>query len=140
MKLFNLYLLLFVIIVSSCKQRIERHDNKTAVFPESKQSTGELKFIKDKLDFGTIPQDTVIKGDFKFINAGTGKLIIDNIEPDCSCTSAYLSKKVLSPKDTGRIILTVNTHKKQGEYELNSTVTANTHTHIYLLSLFFKVK
>ena len=98
-------------------------------------SASELKFLKRRVDFGTVKQDTILSARFDFINTGADTVLIENILPDCSCTSHELSNKVVAPMDSGYIILNMSTQHKSGKVKVYSTVSANTPTHLYSLEI-----
>jgi hypothetical protein len=112
-----------------------RDKKKHERFDHSATHASELKFLKRRIDFGTVKQDTILSARFDFINTGTDSLIIDDILPDCSCTSHSLSSKVVAPSDSGYIVLNMSTKHKSGKVKVYSTVAANTPTHLYSLEI-----
>jgi hypothetical protein len=81
----KLNLLIFVsLIFASC------HSEKKA----------ELVLSSDTYDFAGIEKDSVYNGRITITNKGNIPLIISDVDADCGCTSVFLSKKTIQPKDT----------------------------------------
>jgi hypothetical protein len=100
----------------------------------------DLRFIYRRIDFKTVPADTVLVAKYPFINTGKKDLIIQEIDPDCTCTGYTLDKKRLIPGDTGHIVLRYSTKNKIGNAKAYVSVTANTPTKIYSLEIAASVK
>ena len=84
------------------------------------------------LNLGEIKQGDIVKADFIIKNSGDELLIIYNINPDCLCSDAILTKNIIQPNDTAKISLMVNTKGKSGFYNISSTITANTKDAYYV--------
>lgn len=110
--------------------------------PEVPDSPGvaELKFLEKKIDFGSVPNDTVLTGKYDFVNPSRDTLIITSVNPDCTCTGYMLSREKIPPNDTGYITLKVSTRHKSGAVVLYSTISANTPTRLYSLKMMANVR
>jgi hypothetical protein len=70
------------------------------------------------LDFGLVRQkDSPLKSEVTLYNKGTDTLIIERIKPNCGCTTAPLSKKVLPPGDSAILKVTFNVEHYEHEIE-----------------------
>jgi hypothetical protein len=72
---------------------------------------------------------------YPFVNIGSKLLTISEINPDCTCTGYYLSKKTIHPGDSAYILLKYSTRGKFGESKVYATVSANTRTRLYSLEV-----
>lgn len=98
-----------------------------------RQSNAEIQFDKDKVDFGVIPQDTLVTALYQIKNIGSDTLKITDIQPDCSCTSFYVSKFKIAPNDTASVKLNINTFHKHGNIEQYTILVTNTKKKFYSL-------
>jgi hypothetical protein len=114
---------------------INRQLKKSAYEKAVKRENSKLIFENKVFDFGQIEQDTVISAVFIFKNTGKKNLIIDYVNPDCSCTDYYLSKDTISPEDTASIVLFLNAINKLGKVKGYTIVSANTEEELYKLTL-----
>ena len=80
----------------------------------SKEELSEMKFINKRFDFGDVSDDTLLIADFSFVNISNNDLIIDYVNPDCTCTGFFLSNDTVCPGDTAFIQLQLNTEGKHG--------------------------
>ena len=137
-------LILFVLCIclSSCKQFHQKVANFAAdsLFRHPATSLANLVFDRTRIDFGTVSSDTVISGKFHFRNTGKDTLLIENILPDCSCTSFDITKRVISPGDSACLTLNMSTQHKTGNVQVYSTIDANTETRLYSLEILANVK
>ena len=70
------------------------------------------------LDFGLVRQkDSPLKSEVTIFNKGTDTLIIERVKPNCGCTTAPLSKKVLAPGDSAILKVTLNVEHYEHEIE-----------------------
>jgi hypothetical protein len=130
----------FVIILAnmitfSCQTSQSSQNKTNSQFNDPRTSKAVLRFETTKIDFGDVSKDTLLTGKFILRNSGTDTLIINNVQPDCSCTSSHLSKHKIPPKDTASIVLSVSTRDKNGKITLYSTVSTNTETKLFSLRL-----
>lgn len=94
-----------------------------------------LQIDKTVIDFGTVKEDSVLIASYIVKNTGDSLLVIENINPDCTCTSYQLSKNKIMPKDTCLILLFLDTKGKKGSEIIYATLKANTQVEQYLLTL-----
>ena len=131
--------LALVLVFNACK-----HVTKAAAkFPDPESDSShfaELKFLQHKIDFGSVPGDTLLTGKYNFLNPSRDTLIITSVNPDCTCTGYTLSRERIPPNDTGFILLKVSTKNKSGAVVLYSTITANTATRLYSLKMMANVR
>lgn len=118
------------------------HNSDVSHNPKSltQNTLTELKFLNRIIDFGDVSNDTLLQAKYTFINTGAKRLIIDFVNPDCTCTDFYLSKDSLKPKDSGYVLLKFSTNGKAGEQKVHATVSANTSIKLYSLEIIANVK
>jgi hypothetical protein len=133
-----LFILSLVLAVSACNH--SHKDNKATVPATDSTGLAEMKFFQHKIDFGSVPNDTVLTGKYNFLNPSRDTLIITSVNPDCTCTGFTLSNEKIPPKDSGYILLKVSTKNKSGAVVLYSTISANTPTRLYSLKMMANVR
>jgi len=74
---------------------------------------GELHMPQKSFNFGVVPEGQPVEHVFILENAGTKKLEITSVRPDC-CSSVSLSKGSLAPGERGYLKVTLETYDKQG--------------------------
>lgn len=114
----------------------------TAIFPLIFSVWGTIISLRSyhlSVDVGTARKDSSVTGKYYFTNTGTKRLVIDFVNPDCSCTGFYLTKKEIEPGDSSCLVLKMSTKNKEGDIQINATISANTPTHFYKVSLIAKV-
>jgi len=100
----------------------------------------DLKFLTRRVDFRSVPEDTLLVAKYSFVNIGKKDLIIEEVAPDCTCTGYTLDKRRVLPGDTGTIRLKYSTKDKFGEAKVYATITANTQTRLYSLEIAASIK
>jgi hypothetical protein len=98
-----------------------------------------LSIEKNTVDFGNISGDTVLSAQFILHNESLNPLIIEYVNPDCSCTNYSISKYRIESKDTATVHLNVDTRNKAGSQVLRSVIKANIKEEMYMLTLRFNV-
>jgi hypothetical protein len=98
-----------------------------------------LTILNKTVDFGDVKPDTILTAKFFFVNSGKREVEIEYVNPDCSCTSYSLSKKVIYPADTAYVELSLNTANKYGKTKIYSTMKANTFVGMYKLTIIANV-
>ncbi|MDN3548806.1 DUF1573 domain-containing protein [Mucilaginibacter aquaedulcis] len=126
-------------IIVSCQTKSKGQQVADSLFRDPKKTKAVLTFDKTKVDFGNVSEDTLLTGKFTIRNSGTEMLIINNVQPDCSCTSYHLTKRKILPNDTASLSLSVMTKHKSGKIMLYSTVSANTENRLYSLRILANV-
>lgn len=133
---------LFIILIK-CTSKDKNKENtqfKTDSLSTAKERTiTELKFLNKRVNFGNVPEDTVLFSKFRFVNSGENKLIINYVNPDCICTGYTLSNDTVMAGDTAYIELEFNTEGKYGDQKVYTIVSANTKNKLYKLTLLANV-
>jgi hypothetical protein len=134
-------LLVLVIVFSSlgCETAPSSNDLEKIQRVDSLPQT-DLRFLTKRVVFKAVPPDTLLIAKYSFINIGQKDLVIQEIDPDCTCTGYSLDKKEVHPGDTGHIILRYPTKDKVGEAKTYAIVTANTATKLYSLEIVASIK
>jgi hypothetical protein len=133
-----LLVLLGIMILGSCNQNPKPAKKQEKKIIESKD-VPVLTFLNRRVDVGKARKDSSVIGKYYFTNTGNKKLVIDYVNPDCSCTGFYLTKQEIEPGDSSCLVLKMSTKNKQGEIQINATISANTPTHFYKVSLLAEV-
>lgn len=77
-------------------------------------------------DWGTVKlKDSPLKADIKIYNKGEDTLEIKKVKPMCGCTTAPLSKRVLSPGDSAVLKVTLNIEQYEGVVVKRINFTTN---------------
>jgi hypothetical protein len=108
-------------------------------FFQSNDNGKKLRILKRTHNLGTVPSDTIVSAKFYFINVGNETVNIEYINPDCTCTSYFLSSKNVLPSDTAYVEFTLNTKGKAGKQELHSVMKVDTYTQMYDFLLILNV-
>jgi hypothetical protein len=74
----------------------------------------ELQWEKRELEFKPQLGETNVIAHFKFVNSGTQKVTIVNVETSCDCTKAELAKKTYEPGEKGEILIKFDTTHRFG--------------------------
>ncbi len=74
----------------------------------------KLEFSADKIDFGLVPQNSVLSHDFWFKSTGTDTLRITEIKPGCACQTAELERDYIAPGDSMKVTMTWEVKKRVG--------------------------
>ncbi len=85
----------------------------------------EIKFVRERLNFGEIESDREIDLVFEFKNAGNKVLVIKNVVPDCGCTTHQLEKIEYKPGETGKITVKFDSTGYNGKVIKGITVFTN---------------
>jgi len=135
----NISFIPILFVFSACNLSNGRNVLPAKPTPDS-PGKAELKFLEKKIDFGNVPDDTVLTGKYDFINTSKDTLFITSVNPDCTCTGYKLNKNKIAPNDSGYITLQVSTKNKTGAVVLYSTISANTPTKFYSLKMMANVR
>ena len=122
--------------VYSRKAALERKIEIQSVSLLIKDSTyAEMQFDSEIHDFGKSTKGEDLLHVFKFTNSGTDTLIIKNVEVECNCTKAEISKHVLLPGESATIGVVLSTETFNGLTVRNIIVHTNTKQGKKVLSL-----
>lgn len=147
MKKHYLYILLFCMIVLSIVVLLPKSASNTIIKKNAVLLNGDkvenkkkiplssMKIENSVVNFGIIERDTVLSADFKLINTGKNDIVIEYINPDCKCTNYSITKMVILPKDTSIVTLQFDTHGKNYDQTIYTTLKANTEEQMYKLLL-----
>lgn len=81
-----------------------------------------LSFQKKVIDYGKVSNDTTLVAKFIMKNVTSEKITINYVNPECTCTSYYVSKYEIQPNDTASVVLTVDTSGKFGKEKIYAIV------------------
>jgi hypothetical protein len=84
-----------------------------------------IKFASDKLDFGTIKEDSVVEKTFEFTNVGNADLVVINATGSCGCTIPTYPNTPIRPGDKGSVVVKFTAKNKFGPQKPTVTVTTN---------------
>ena len=99
-----------------------------ATAASSKKSVSKapkLKFVQDKIDFGTIKEDVIVEKTFEFTNVGNADLVITNAVGSCGCTIPVYPILPIAPGEKGSILVKFTAKNKFGPQKPTVTVTSN---------------
>ena len=85
-------------------------------------SMNGLAFQKKVIDYGRVPNDTTLVAQFIMKNITSEKITVNYVNPECTCTSYYVSKYEIQPNDTASVVLTVKTTGKFGKEKIYAIV------------------
>ena len=114
------FLLLFIILFSSCN-----HKTKQA----------SILFSNKELDFNTLIQGEEYEGEFIFLNTGDKPLYIEDVKADCGCSSLSFPENGIKPGDKGKIFLKYKSDSDVGNTTKVIVVKSNTTPKINTLYL-----
>ncbi len=138
---------LMCILFSSCEEnsRSEKKTDDIAIrdiapenIPLASPTLEELPTINFEnkiVDFGEVVKGEVLDAVYTFTNEGNSTLIIEYVNPDCTCTSHSVSNKEILPGEQGEVRLQLDTKDKYGKQKIFAVVKANTKTKFYRLLL-----
>lgn len=134
--------LLCLWIITSCQVKSDnanQNDNgksELIINQEANQTNlTTLKFINQTFDFGNVDKDTIIISKYYFVNTGSKTLVIEFVNPDCSCTDYSVHYKYTAPGDKGYIELKLDTSDKHGQQTIVAVAKFNTESAFYKLTL-----
>jgi len=96
-----------------------------------------IQFEETTHDFGKIIQGEKVSYTFKFKNVGKTDLLISKVSTSCGCTATDYPKDPVAPGESGKIVVTFDSHNKKGFQNKTATVMANTepnYTTLYIKS------
>lgn len=99
-----------------------------------------IAFTENKVDFGTILQDSEHTKIFTFTNTGSEPLVIENAKGSCGCTVPQYPKEPIAPGGTGEITVVYKPGKQLNRQSKTVTITANTEPANTILTLTADVK
>ena len=98
-------MLLCTVQFASAQIRIIPQDRLLEVV-NPKRAASPLRFIADKVDFGTIDEMSgVWQGSATLINEGGDTIVVTRVKSTCGCLKAELPKRLLAPKESMKVAL-----------------------------------
>jgi hypothetical protein len=98
----------------------------TASQPIDTNNVAKMTFEVNEIDFGTVPEGTLVKKSFKFTNNGKVPLLITSATSSCGCTVPSYNKTAIAIGATDVLEVQFDTKGKQNFQEKMVTITANT--------------
>jgi hypothetical protein len=95
----------------------------------------KIKFVQDKIDFGTIKEDAIVEKTFDFTNEGNADLLITNAVGSCGCTIPIFPIMPIAPGEKGSIVVKFTAKNKFGPQKPTITVTSNATPHLVKIQL-----
>ena len=96
--------------------------------PPASAGSPRIKFDASVFDFGRVVQGEVAKHTFYFTNAGSGTLILNNVQATCHCSTAGEWTREVQPGETGQIPVQFDSHGVSGPFARAFIVTCNDKT------------
>lgn len=134
-KITYIIILIASLIYYSCVEKNSINNQKTNHNAAVKKeiALADVKFATKRHDFGELSRDTVVEVLFPFKNISDNNLIVDYVDPDCTCTGYELSKDTIPPGDSATIKITFNTEHKYGQQKIYVITQMNTEIELYKL-------
>ncbi|MEN9611841.1 MAG: hypothetical protein RLZZ628_2655 [Bacteroidota bacterium] len=98
----------------------------TASQPIDTNNVAKIAFEVREIDFGTVPEGTLVKKSFTFTNNGKVPLLITSASSSCGCTVPTFNKSPIAVGASDAIQVQFDTKGKQNFQEKIVTITANT--------------
>lgn len=96
----------------------------------SKGGIPQISFDEKRHYFGTIEEGEQVTHTFKFVNTGTGDLIISNATASCGCTKPSFSFLPIKPNESNSIEVTFNSAGRDGMQSKAITITTNAYPRV----------
>lgn len=96
--------------------------------------------IKNKIiRLDAVKEGELAQARYTLYNTGDSPLLIEYVNPDCSCTGYEVSDSIAQPGDSLQITLKFNSAGKAGTNLMSTVLKANTPTALYKLSFVVNV-
>ena len=99
--------------------------------PRKKKEYAQIRFMRDRYNFGNIEEGDTLLFKFDFINEGKQPLFIENVETSCGCTSLSYPKDPVQPKEYGKVEVVYNSLGKIGKQAPTITIITNSRKNRY---------
>lgn len=103
------------------KEAAAQANSQSATLPKT-----AIAFDNAEHDFGVINEGDNVEHVFKFTNAGTEPLILENCKGSCGCTVPQCPKNPIPPGGSGEIKVVFNSKGKKNMQTKRVTITSNT--------------
>jgi hypothetical protein len=84
-----------------------------------------LQVVEPNHDFGSVPQGSSVRHDFKLRNTGDAPLEIIDVRPSCGCTTAGEWTRTIKPGETGTLPIQMETAQFAGAIAKTITISSN---------------
>ncbi len=84
-----------------------------------------IEISPDVFDFGGVAQDQRLEHVFIIENIGTEPLEIRRISTSCGCAAAVPDSRIVEPRASTRLVVTLETRKYKGVIEKSISVASN---------------
>ena len=98
---------------------------KTLAKKHANIKTARIKFAVDKLDFGTVKEDSIVEKKFEFTNVGNSDLMVISARGSCGCTVPTAPIEPIAPGGKGTILVKYTAKNKVGPQKPEITVVTN---------------
>jgi len=88
-------------------------------------SQAKLQIKDAKKNFGFVKKGDIVKLDYEITNIGNQPLLLNNIEIECSCTTAEYDKDPILPGKTSVITIIFDTKSAYDRQDRTVSVTSN---------------
>lgn len=145
------YIMSIIVILCSCqkenrnKMKLDNESGKKEINEKKENLSSlntsrrlleltDLEFKTKVIDLGNIIEgDSVVRANYVFKNSGDKDLLIEYVNPDCTCTDYDFSKDTIPSGKEGFVELTYNIKDKIGSQKLYAVMKANTEAQFYKL-------
>lgn len=86
----------------------------------------KIVFDCNNHDFGRLSEGESVSYSFHFRNQGNADLVISGCSASCGCTVADYPRNRIAPGKEGYVVVTFNSHGKEGQQFQEVTVHSNT--------------
>ena len=84
-----------------------------------------MQFYETKFNFGSLPEDRIVRHAFRFKNTGMNPLFIAKTDVTCGCTVTTFPQDPISPDAEAEITVEFNPSGKSGVQQKNIIVHSN---------------
>ncbi|WKD85236.1 AIDA-I autotransporter [Polaribacter huanghezhanensis] len=142
----NYLSLLLIVFLFSCGNNNVQKLKTNGVKKEKKLSSlnnkrrlldlTKIEFENKLINLGEVIEgDTILKARYIFKNVGVNPLLIEYVNPDCSCTDYNFTKEIVKVQEKGFIDLEFDIKNKIGNQKLYAIVKSNTSASFHKLIL-----
>jgi len=78
----------------------------------------QLQFESTELELHGLPNDTTLRGAYKFTNIGQTEITVKTVKTTCGCTTTALDKKTYEPGESGEISATIKVREGVNEKKI----------------------
>lgn len=133
--LITLSLSILLLFSTSSRAQQPAQPKPKVVNSKSVSKSPKIKFIHDKIDFGTIKEDAIVEKIFEFTNTGSADLVITGATGSCGCTIPTFPIFPIAPGEKGSIIVKFTAKNKFGPQKPIISVTSNAYPRIVKVQL-----